>query len=181
MKHLTCLLPLAIVFLFVGCSHTTENKSEITGRGAGAPLANVQPQKPEAQPETDRKLTKEGYVEFETGDLTAARETVMEAVKKHNGYVSSDQEFKQRGRIKNELVLRVPADNFVNLLSDATQGVDKFDRKEIEVKDVTEEFLDVEARLKTKKELENRYLALLEKANNVSEILEIERDENSGK
>ena len=40
--------------------------------------------------------------------------------------------------------------------------------------DVTEEFLDIQARLKTKKELEYRYLALLKQAKDVSDILEIE-------
>lgn len=68
------------------------------------------------------------------------------------------------------------------LLIDATKGVDKFDHKNIEVKDVTEEFLDVKARLKTKKELEDRYIDLLKKANNIKEILEIEtRLDNSAR
>jgi len=123
----------------------------------------------------ERKLIKEGRVEFETGNLSATRKTIFEAVKKYKAYVSSDQEFKFPGRKSNTVVIRVPADNFDNLLSDATQGVDKFDSKEINVKDVTEEFLDIQARLKTKKELEHRFIELLKEAKNVIEILEIEK------
>ena len=43
------------------------------------------------------------------------------------------------------------------------------------MKDVTEKFLDIQARLKTKKELENRYLELLNKASSVTEIMEVEK------
>ena len=60
-------------------------------------------------------------------------------------------------------------------MDDATKGVERFDNKEINVKDVTEEFLDIQARVKTKKELELRYIDLLKKARNVTEILEIEK------
>lgn len=122
----------------------------------------------------ERKLIKEGRVEFETKSLQSTRKTVFEAVNKNKGYISSDQEFKSEGRISNTIVIRVPASNFDNLLSDATKGVKKFEDKEISVKDITEEFLDIQARLKTKKELEARYLELLKRANKISEVLAIE-------
>lgn len=122
-----------------------------------------------------RKLIKEGRVEFETDNMNSTRKTIFEAVKKFNGYVSSDQEYKSPGRKSNTLIIRVPADNFDSLLSDATQGIEKFESKEINVKDVTEEFLDIQARLKTKKELEQRFINLLKEAKNVTEILEIEK------
>lgn len=123
----------------------------------------------------ERKLIKEGRVEFETDNLYTTRKTIFEAVNKYKGYVSSDQEFKSPGRKSNTVVIRIPADSFDNLLSEATKGVEKFDSKEINVKDVTEEFLDIQARLKTKKELEQRYIDLLKQAKNVIEILEIEK------
>lgn len=123
----------------------------------------------------ERKLIKEGRVEFKTDNLNTTRKTIFEAVNKYKGYVSSDQEFKSPGRKSNTVVIRVPAKTFDNLLSDATKGVEKFESKEINVKDVTEEFLDIQARLKTKKELELRYIDLLKQAKNVTEILEIEK------
>ena len=123
----------------------------------------------------ERKLIKEGRVEFETDNLNTTRKTIFEAVNKYKGYVSYDQEYKSPGRNSNTIMVRVPASNFDNFLNDATQGVEKFDSKEINVKDVTEEFVDIQARLKTKKELEQRYIELLEDAKNVTEILEIER------
>jgi len=123
----------------------------------------------------ERKLIKEGRVEFETDNISSTRKLIFESIEKYKGYTSSDQEYKSIGRVSNTIVIRVPAKNFDLLLNDATKGITKFDSKNIEVKDVTEEFLDIQARLKTKKELENRYLELLKKANSVTEILEVEK------
>lgn len=128
-----------------------------------------------AQDIDDRKLIREGRIEFETDNLSSARETILEAVQKYNGYVSSDQEFKSPGRLTNTLVIRIPADNFDRFLEEAAQGIKRFDSREINISDVTEEFLDIQARLKTKKELESRYLEILKQARNVADVLEVEK------
>lgn len=139
----------------------------------------VTPATDDQMQELQRKLIKEGRVEFETEDIKITRQTVFRAVRKYKGYVSSDQEFKSPGRTSNTLVIRVPAEHYDDLLRDATVGVEKFDFREIDVKDVTEEFLDIEARLKTKKELEARFLELLKQAKTVSEVVEIEKQINT--
>jgi hypothetical protein len=57
-----------------------------------------------------------------------------------------------------------------------SESAEKIDRKDIEVLDVTEEYIDVEARIETKKELEKRYKELLAKAKTVEDILKIEKE-----
>ena len=171
MKHQIKYLGLVIFLIFLSCSSTPGGASvDMAYTELGAPSSDQE------NTETDeRKLIKEGGVVFESDNLSATRKTVYDAVEKYKGYVSSDQEYKSPGRKSNTLIIRVPAINFDTLLGDATKGVEKFDSKEINVKDVTEEFLDIQVRLKTKKELEQRYIDLLKQAQNVSEILEIEK------
>jgi len=123
----------------------------------------------------NRKLIKSGYITFETNDLKATKTQILNAVKKYKGYIASDNESKQYNSISNSIRIRVPASSFDQVLSDASKGVNIFDEKNISIDDVTAEFLDVEARIKTKKALEARYLKLLNKATKVSEMLEIER------
>ena len=123
----------------------------------------------------ERKLIKNGEIEFETENLSETQEKIFKAIKKFNGYSSSENEYKNEHEISSRIVIRVPSDNFDKLIQEITFGVDRFDRKEIYVKDVTEEFLDIEARLKTKKELENKYLEILKKASSVTDILEVEK------
>lgn len=171
MKQLTKYLGLIILLTIIGCGQNSDSfKMEMASKDK---VASTTEQK--TTEVVERKLIKNGQVEFETDNINSTRKTIFEAVKKYKGYVSSDQEFKSPGRKKNTIIIRVPADNFDNLLSNATQGVEKFESKEIKVKDVTEEFLDVQARLKTKKELEQRFIDLLKEAKNVPEVLEIEK------
>jgi len=170
MKQTTIIIGLALLVSVIGCSENGESGGfEAASKDAGI---SIQDQEIEI---LERKLIKEGHVEFETQSIKVSRQTIFEAAEKYKGYISSDQEFNIPGRQSNTVVIRVPANNFDNLLAEATIGVEKFERKDINVKDVTEEFLDVQARLKTKKELENRFLALLKEAKNVTELLEIEK------
>lgn len=171
MKYLTEYFGLIILLTIFGCAQNTDSaEMNMADEEMVAPTTEQKTAEP-----VERKLIKEGRVEFEAENLNSTRQTIFEAVKRYNGYVSSDQEFKSPGRKSNTIIIRVPADSFDSLLSDATKGVDKFESKEINVKDVTEEFLDIQARLKTKKELEQRYIDLLKEAKNVTEILEIEK------
>lgn len=123
-----------------------------------------------------RKLLKEGRMEWEAEDLEGTRARVLFAVERYKGYLSRDEVHRGGARLSHEMEIRVPAENFDSLMAKIGKGVEEFDLRQVTVKDVTEEFLDVEARLKTKKELEARYLGLLEQAKTVTEILEIEKE-----
>lgn len=178
MKNTFNFLALLIILTMISCGQQSEKGiMEMSNLDNAAPTS--QQKESEVSDENiviERKLIKEGRVDFETANISATRKSIIDAVEKYKAYISSDQEFKTPGRKSNTIVIRVPADNFDHLLNDATKGIEKFDSKEINVKDVTEEFLDVEARVKTKKELEARYIELLKLAKNVSEVLEIERE-----
>lgn len=178
MKKSILSIILAASFLLPAC-HRNENSSYESAEEYKS-LVDEQPVTEGSDNiEVERKLIKEGQVEFQTQDMDETRNKVLAAISKYKGYLSSDKEYKWEGRISQTLIIRVPAKDFDNLLSEATEGVGKFDTKEISVKDVTEEYLDVEARLKTKKELEARYLELLKKASSISDMLEIERQINN--
>jgi len=124
----------------------------------------------------ERKLIKTGSVTFETKELEVTRKIILELVNKYKGYVARDNQYKSSDRISTTIEVRVPANNFDLVLEGIAKGVEKFDNKNIHISDVTEQFLDVEARLKTKKALETKYLEILKKAKTVREILDVERE-----
>jgi hypothetical protein len=143
---------------------------------------NVSPAPPPAPPNPEAKiggfqpkLIKTGSLEFESDDLKKTYESIQQATKKYGGYLSNEYSNNYEHRQEQGMSIRVPSQNFDALLEDISKGVKYFDVRSIDVSDVTEEFVDAEARLKTKKELEQRYLVLLQKANKISEILEIEK------
>jgi len=158
--------------------HLKKARTTIANTKAKLPLSNELQEQKQTPLDTKKifgvKLIKEGYIEFETDDFNATRQNVNKAIEKYNAYISSDREFHYPDRRSNTLVIRIPASQFDPFVEEITQHVEHFDRKEIKVNDVTEEFIDIQARLKTKKETEKRFLELLKKARNVSEILEVE-------
>lgn len=130
----------------------------------------------ESSENTEQKIIKNGKLQFETSDLDKTANQIYDAVKKYNAQIQSDKEEKNYRSLYRNIIIRVSNKNFENLVRDVSSGVGYFDQKDISSEDVTERFIDIEARLKAKKELENRYLELLKKANTISEILEIEKE-----
>ncbi|TYB74153.1 DUF4349 domain-containing protein [Bizionia saleffrena] len=125
---------------------------------------------------TDQKLIKESYLEFETKDLDQTYAQITRFITENKGYIQDDTASKNYNRITRSLIIRVPNTHFQTTINSISQSVNYFDTKRMSSKDVTEEFIDIEARLKAKKALEVRYLELLSKANTVIEMLEIEKE-----
>lgn len=121
------------------------------------------------------QIIKNGDLRFETSDLEKTYEIVQNAVKKNEGTIQNDNEGKDYETHFRILTIRIPSKNFDSFIKEISTGVNYFDRKEISSNDVTEEYIDVVSRIKTKKALEERYLELLKKATKVSEMLEVER------
>lgn len=124
----------------------------------------------------ERKLIKNGRVAFEVNDLEKTKKQIVATVSYYKGYISSDSQNELSGRINNHLTIRIPFQNFDSLLIGISKEIEKFDTKEIRISDVTEEFLDIQTRLKNKKALEKRYLEILKKAKTVNEILNVEKE-----
>ena len=126
-------------------------------------------------PAVQPKIIKTGNLRFETDDLNASFAQVQQAITKHKASIQNDYSGKDYESVYRNLVVRVPSASFDAFIADISQGVKHFDQKEISSQDVTEEYIDVEARLKTKRVLEKRYFELLNKATKISEMLEIEQ------
>lgn len=170
------------LLIFIGaCTQSPEsangNYSEyIEMEEAGASEADYDDQVPPRTAEPiQRKLIVEGNIAFETKSLDSTRASIINATKKYDAYISLDNQYNSAYRLSNTMQIRIPSDKLDAFIKDATAGIKKFDSKNINSKDVTEEFLDVSARIKTKKELEQRYLQILKKANTIKDILDIER------
>jgi hypothetical protein len=123
-----------------------------------------------------RKLIKEGEIEFETSDPEKIKKQIVASAASHQAYIASDQQAKSYDKMSYVMVIRIPAAKFDSFLKSISKDVDHFDKKEVNVKDVTAEYIDGESRLKTKKEIEDRYRQLLQKASNVNDILNIEKE-----
>lgn len=167
----TKIVGLLILALLMGCNNKESNARLVMEDIA---MEELEFKQKESNTVVDRKLIKEGTISFETDNIAATRKNIFESIKKNKAYIASDNANNYSYKVSNTIVVRVPSENFDKLLKQTTAGVTYFDEKNINVQDVTDQFLDMSVRIKTKKELEKRYLELLKKANNVSEILKVE-------
>ncbi len=122
----------------------------------------------------DRKLIKEGTLVFRCTDTKETQNQINTFLKETGSYIANENQYNSSNSIDVNLVIRVPADNFDLLVNRISEIADRMDSKSIQVKDVTEEYMDVETRIKIKKEVEQKYRSLLARARSIKDILAIE-------
>ncbi len=127
----------------------------------------------------EKKIIKTGHLSMESGDLTGSRRLLDSLVKVFNGYTASDNFNDQGDRISYNLTCRIPTEQFDDFLSAVESGPDRIMSKSVNARDVSEQYYDVKTRLENERQVEKRYLELLNRANTVKDILAIE--ENLGK
>lgn len=120
------------------------------------------------------KIKKTADVNISVEDYKVARVAIDKIVKTGNGYISGENEQNSTYSISNSMTIRVANKDFDAMVSNIAGVASHVNSKNIYMEDVTAEFVDITARLKTKKEVEKRYLDLLNKAVKVSDILEVE-------
>lgn len=125
---------------------------------------------------TERKVIKKGEIKFQSHSIQETTKFITDNVKNLQGYISSDNVYNSEDRITQRIEIRIPASSFDDLLSRISASIKNIEYKNVQLEDVTEEYIDVESRIKTKKELEDRYTELLSKAKTVQEILSIEKE-----
>ena len=123
----------------------------------------------------ESKIIKTSNLRYETENNQESYAIIQKLITKYNATIQNDVTGKDYSSSYRNITIRISNTNFTPFLNDLSQGVKYFDRKEISSQDVTEQYIDLEARMNAKKNLEKRYLEILSKASKVSEILEIEK------
>lgn len=94
-------------------------------------------------------------------------------VQRSGGYRSAATETREDGEWRQETTLRVPPARFDAVLR-GVAGLGTVEQKKLSTDDVTAEHADVAARLRTKRAVEQRYVALLGQAKRIKDVLDIE-------
>ncbi|RAI83915.1 DUF4349 domain-containing protein [Algoriphagus yeomjeoni] len=132
-----------------------------------------------SQPPTEfieRKVIREGSINFKCGDILETETFLRKEVKVLNGFISMESKNAYGERTEKSMTIRVPSENFDLLNEKINLHALKIDNATSSSEDVTEQYIDVEARLNAKKELEKRYTELVQQAENLEEVLGLERE-----
>jgi hypothetical protein len=197
MRPLNQTLITAAAILIMGCSGSMEKKSEEAGysdisvndekskatggdEGAKELTLNNPVQKNDKTAtesvQMEKKLIKNGEVGFQVNSLSATKLKIVTALRANGGYIAKENSYDYSNNPTDELIVRVPAKDFDKFMAEVLDGVEKVDYKRVDIEDVTEQFVDIEARLKSKRQLETKYSELLTKASNMEDILKIQKE-----
>lgn len=151
-------------------------------RFAGAPgvvmeekaLTRAAPE-PVSAPETaERKIIQRGFITVEVKDFKSSSRDVERIANEAGGFVSDSSSFvTEDGQRRGTITIRVPKDKFKDVM-EKLEDIGEVKSKSVSGEDVTEEFIDLEARLDNFERQEKRLVEILDKATTVEDILKVE-------
>ncbi len=129
----------------------------------------------------ERKIIRNAEITMEVPSTTDTQHKVTSIAEANGGFVVTS-EAKQRENVDPaqrtldiKLVVRVPSTQFGVTFDEIKKLASNMPQENVSGQDVTEEFIDLEARIKTQKALELQFLEIMRQANKVADALEVQR------
>ncbi|RDC63671.1 DUF4349 domain-containing protein [Adhaeribacter pallidiroseus] len=141
-----------------------------------AKLEAVQVMQEQAAPPTnlDQKIIRKATLRFQVADFRKSAEVINQIIPQFQGQLLSANENRTENTLESNSVIKVLPQQFEPLIAKLAEQSIYLDSKNITSEDVTTEYIDIAARLKTKKAVELRYLDLLQQARTVKDIIAVE-------
>jgi hypothetical protein len=124
----------------------------------------------------DRKIVKTGSITLEVEDITETMDKVADIADELNGYVVSSYKHEYERGVSGYISIRVPAEEFDEAFDRLRQLAVDVPYETTTARDVTEEYVDLEAQLSNLLATEEQYLTLMEKAENVEDMLKVQNE-----
>lgn len=116
---------------------------------------------------------KRGFIKMQVEDYQAFRIELDEVVDQLKGFVATENEVRTQTSLTNTIAIRIPNDQFSDLVNALTKKAVKINSREMKVINVNSEKQDIDKRIATKHDIKQRYLQLLKKTKLESEITRI--------
>lgn len=138
-------------------------------QGNAAPAAG----EPAKQPNFQRLVIKTANLELQVASARDAEASVRSLVSRLGGYVVKVETSGTDDQLASRVTFRVPAERFEDALSGVQGLAQRVLSRTVGGDDVTEEFVDLDSRLKNLEATRDRLLTFLDKANQVEDALKV--------
>lgn len=166
--------------------HADGDRARVSpGFGAFATVEEAAVEAPESAPgvdTTERKIIKSAYMALDTVEFERTTDAVMGKAVAMGGYIESSSiqgtrlfDRGQPSRRTANFQIRIPEEQFEAFMS-AVGELGVVTTEQIMGQDITGQYFDTETRVRTLKVQEERLLALLARADKLTDIIEIERE-----
>ena len=183
MKNYSFILLVALVLLLLSCSGESEvsspemaimmDSAQVSSRSSGG-ASRMQAEILIPQ-DSGSKIQVNGSLSLEVDDIDKASKMVRILVLSHEGRISNSDTGSFEQRYAN-ITLLVPSSNFYQIIDDIKKLSVLVSNENIYSNDVTEEYIDTEARLSVMKDTENRFSTLLQDTKNIDEAIKVEKE-----
>ncbi len=168
----------SLALLFFSCQQSPDSSS-YEGAFAGQSIERYEEYADDIEdaesPTQERKLIRTAELRFMVDDLMRSSRNIESATIQNAGFISSVNQTNSSYTVNNTIVVRVPIDSLDKFLNEIASEAIYTDYKRVNSRDVTEEYIDISSRLETKREVRDRYIAILRSnAETVEDILEVE-------
>jgi len=121
-----------------------------------------------------RMVIQTAVMDIEVKNYEQAQTQLEKTLKRYNGYiVESNKNGSSEESLSGRMIIRLPQEHFQAFLSNVEGVSKKVNQRTVKGTDVTEEYVDIESRLKSKRVLEQRLIDFLNKSQTVENSLRI--------
>lgn len=120
------------------------------------------------------KIIKTAEISMQVKDIKEGRKAILAIAQQANAYIASENEATNSYSMTDDITIRLKPEGFENIISKLLAISIYTDYNRITSQDVTADYVDTEARLKSRKDVEARYTEILQKATTISDIMEVE-------
>lgn len=148
-----------------------------TGKALFVPPGIPAPSAGQTAAEVDQKIIKNGSLTVTVEDVSSAISRYTTLAKELEGFVQNSDVYEgSDGQTSGTIILRVPASRFEEALERVKQSVSFVSHEQTSGQDVTESYTDLAAHLRNAEAQEQVFLAVLDEARSVTDILEVQRE-----
>ncbi len=126
----------------------------------------------------DRKVIYTADLQVEVKNYEKSLQNIQSEVTRFDGYIveSSMYEDPEISAKNGQITARIPQEGFQEFIKIVEEGSSKVLESSTSGQDVTEEYVDLESRLKSKRVVEDRLLSFMEQAKKTEDLLKISSD-----
>lgn len=125
-----------------------------------------------------RKVVKNAEIHLEASEPDIAQKKIGQIAESHGGYVVESQQsmsdITTNVRDSVSITIRVPSERFTEAVNAIRGSADRLLVESEKGEDVTEEFVDLNARLRAKKALESQFMEIMKQADTVEDALSVQ-------
>lgn len=126
---------------------------------------------------TERMIIHQASLSVNVKELDKAQSNIEQKVEQYGGYIVESTVYQEDDQTSSgRMIVRIPEKNFEKFLLDAEGEAAEVLERNVTGQDVTEQYVDLESRVKSKRAVEERLLDFMSKAQKTEDLLKISAD-----